>query len=106
MLNRQKKQDMDDVIAGMVLAEAVHDSHGGVLLPSATTLTEAMLTSLRRRGIDSVFIVNNAISEAELEAERERIRKRLAELFRHCSSNRACAVLAQRILEYRSGETA
>jgi hypothetical protein len=103
MLNRYKQLDLEDAAAGMVLSEAVLDAHGGMLLPSATALTEAMLTSLRRRGIDTVFVVNDDISEADLKAERERVQQRLAILFRQCNTDRACQVLLQHVTEYRLG---
>ena len=105
MLNRYIQLDVDDAAAGMVLSEAVLDAHGGVLLPGATTLTDAMLTSLQRRGIDTVRVVNDDISEADLEAERERVQQRLTVLFRQCNVDRTCQVLQQQIEAYRMGES-
>jgi len=103
MLNRYKQLDLDDATVGLVLSEAVLDAHGGVLLPSATTLTDSMLTSLRRRGVETVFVVNDDISAADLEAERARVQQRLAIVFRRCNTDRACRALLQRIIEYRLG---
>jgi hypothetical protein len=96
--------DLDDVVAGMTLWDAVLDARGEILLPEATILTDAMLASLRRRGIDMVYVVNDDISEADLQAERERVQQRLASLFRKCQTNPACGVLLQRITEYKLGE--
>lgn len=104
MINRYIQMDVDDAVAGMVLSEDVLDGQGGVLLPKATALTDTMLTSLRRRGIDNVFVVNDDISEADLKAERERVERRLSTLFRLCKSEGACGVLLQRVSEYRLGE--
>lgn len=105
MINRYRQLDLDDVVAGMVLAEAVLDAHGGILLPSATALTDSLLTSLRRRGIDTVFVINDDISEEDLAVERERVQQRLAILFRKCATGSTSDVLLQRITEYRMGET-
>lgn len=105
MINRSKEVDLDDAEPGMVLSEAVLDAHGGVLLPAAAALTESMLTAMRRRGIDRIFVVNDDISEEELKAERERVQLRLARLFRHCGNDGACGALLQQITEYRFGGT-
>jgi hypothetical protein len=88
----------------MVLSKTVVDDRGGVLLPDGTTLTDALLKSLGRRGIETVYVVNDDISEADLAAERERVQQRLANLFRNSKTDRACRILLQRITEYRLGE--
>ena len=88
MINRYKQVELDDAVAGMVLADDVLDGQGGVLLPQKTALTDALLTSLRRRGIDTVYVVNDDISEEELNAERQRVQRRLARLFRKCQDDR------------------
>jgi hypothetical protein len=104
MVNKVKHVELDDAVAGMVLSKAISDSQGDVLLPDYTVLTDSMLTSLRRRGIDQIDIVNNDISEAELAAERECVQQRMGILFRRCGTSHACAFLQQRIVEYRLGE--
>lgn len=105
MISRYKQLDLDDATAGMVLSEAVLDADGAVLFPSATSLTDAMLTSLQRRGITTVFVVNDDLSEADVKAERKRVQQRLTVLFRRSGSNPACQALMQRIIEYRIGTT-
>lgn len=105
MISRYKQLDLDDATAGMVLSEAVLDAHGAVLFPSATSLTDAMLTSLQRRGITTVFVVNDDLSEADVKTERKRVQQRLTVLFRRSGSNPACQALMQRIIEYRIGTT-
>ncbi len=105
MIKRCKEVDVDDAEPGMVLFEAVLDAHGSVLLPEAAALTEAMLTSLRRRGIDRILVVNDAISEEALKAERERVQARLEHLFRRCGNAGACGELRRQIIEYRLGGT-
>lgn len=104
MLKRHKLLGLDDVVAGMALSEDVRDGHGNVLLPKAATLTDAMLASLRRRGIEMVNVVDDAVSEEQLRAERERVQQRLAKLFRKSKGDRISTMLRQRILEYRLGE--
>lgn len=104
MISKYKQLDLDDAAAGMVLSEDVLDGKGGILLPAKTELTDALLTSLRRRGIESVWVVNNEVSEEELRAERERVQQRLAHLFRKCRDDRTCTVLLQHITAYRLGE--
>lgn len=106
MISRYKEVDLDDASAGMVLHGAVLDAQGGVLLPDSATLTDAMLTSLRRRGIDRILVVNDDIPEEELKAERERVQKRLARLFRNSQAAGANAALLQRMMEYRLGGAA
>lgn len=103
MTSRSKQLNLDDAEAGMVLSEAVLDTHGGVLLKDATVLSDAILTSLRRRGIETVFVVDDAISEEELKAERERVQAHLAHLFRKCLGQGASDALLQRVTEYRTG---
>ncbi|RJG01048.1 hypothetical protein [Noviherbaspirillum sedimenti] len=103
-MNKYKQIDLNDAVAGMTLWGAVLDGRGGVLLPDATVLTDGMITSLRRRGIDMAYVINDDISEADLQAERERVQQRLAILFRKCSTSPACGVLLQRIAEYKLGE--
>ncbi len=103
MINRVLRLDLDDAVAGMTLAHALHDAQGGVLLPQDTVLTEQMLTSLRRRGIDEISVVNDNISEAELAAERERLRQRLEVLFRKCGDRGASKLLLQSVMQYRLG---
>ncbi|HYD59277.1 MAG TPA: hypothetical protein VEC35_02925 [Noviherbaspirillum sp.] len=104
MIRKIKQLDLDDAEAGMVLSEDVLDGKGGVLLPAKTELTDALLTSLSRRGIDSVWVVNNDVSEEELREERERVQQRVEHLFRKCRNDRTCAVLLQHISAYRLGE--
>lgn len=94
---------IDDVTAGMVLAEALHDQAGNVLLPAGTTLTGATLNSLRRRGIESLGIVgeNAADDGAASPAERERQCARLARMFRNSAGIGATGELLERLYRYR-----
>lgn len=83
MITRHKLLPLDEAQPGMVLSQAVIDERGMVLLPPEATLTEATLRSLARRGIEQLAIIDDSVSQAELEAELARQRIRLARLFRH-----------------------
>ncbi|MDB5729084.1 MAG: hypothetical protein JWQ00_2289 [Noviherbaspirillum sp.] len=102
MIKFYKELDLDDAIAGMVLSQAIVDRQGGTLLPAATVLTDQLLASLRRRGIDTVCIINDELSEADLQAERGRVQRRLASLFRKSGAGGA---LLRHVTEYRLGST-
>jgi hypothetical protein len=101
MISRHKEIDLDEAVAGTVLSREVLDGRGGVLLPQGTALTETLLNSLRRRGIDRVFVVNEAISEHVLRAERERVQQRLATLFRKARGEQAAEILLATITQHR-----
>lgn len=94
---------IDDATAGMVLAEALCDPAGSVLLPAGATLTSATLNSLRRRGIESLGVVGESAAEdaGASAAERERKCARLARLFRHSAEAGATGELLERLYRYR-----
>lgn len=102
MISKYKQFDLDDAEAGMVLSSEVLDHQGSVLLPAGAALTDALLTSMRRRGIDTVQVVDDAISTHELEAERERVAARLARLFRRPGQTAADAMLRTGLNAYRN----
>ena len=101
MIKKYKEVDLDDAGAGMVLAAEVLDHQGSVLLPKGAALTDSLLTSMRRRGIDSVQVVDDGVSPEQLAAERERISARLAQLFRKQGAGRADALLREQLTSYR-----
>lgn len=104
MMNRCSQVQVADAHPGMVLSETILDGDGSVLLPCGTTLTDLNLRSLWRRGIDRIMVVNDKVSEAELEAERAQLRQRLAKLFRKHADNDKNRLLLQYLSEYRLGE--
>jgi hypothetical protein len=101
---RHRQMDLDDVAAGMTLGEAVLDGRGGMLLPGATVLTDAMLASLRRRGIATVFLLNDHVPKTDLLEKKEQLQQRLDWLFRKCHGSPASTELLQCISTYRLGE--
>ncbi len=94
---------IDEASAGMVLAEALHDQAGSVLLPAGATLTGATLNSLLRRGIESLGVVGeNAPDDGAADAAaRERQCARLARLFRNSAELGATGQLLERLYRYR-----
>lgn len=98
-----QQMSIGDVVAGMVLAQALCDHDGGVLLPAGATLTDATLNALRRRGIDSLGVVGDQGADhgAASEAERERRCARLARMFRNSAEVDATGALLERLLRYR-----
>jgi hypothetical protein len=101
MIRKYKEVELDDAEAGMVLAAEVLDHQGSVLLPAGAPLSEQLLTSMRRRGIDSVRIVDDAVSSADLAAERDRVEQRIAQLFRRPDAGAAHALLRAELRAYR-----
>jgi len=103
-MKRTIEIDIDDAIPGMTLSDAVLDQQGNLLIPAGTALTEAMLKSLQRRGVDRFYVANDGISEADLAAERARIMERLGKLFRKYPASGEGNPLWLHIVEYRLGE--
>lgn len=101
MISRYETINVDDALAGMVLCAAVLDYQGGVLLPKGTVLTDSHLSSLRRRGIDEVLVLNRAVSDEELAQECERVRARLAHLFRNSAQDSASKLVLCQLIDYR-----
>ena len=85
----------------MVLAAEVLDHQGSVLLPKGAALSEGLLTSMRRRGIDSVQVEDDAVSPEQLAAAREQLAQRLAQLFRQPGPGRADALLREQLTRHR-----
>jgi hypothetical protein len=104
MISRYETIELDDAVAGMILCLDVLDHQGGVLLPKGAPLTDALLTSLRRRGIDTVQVLNQGVTEQQLAQERERIQARLAHLFRKCADQPIAAVVLRQLTDYRLQE--
>lgn len=122
---------LDDASAGMLLADALLDAHGGLLLPQGAALTASSLASLRRRGIEQCSVVDTggdgrdgvggagrggdggmglreddgvAADPAALERRRALAVERLRRLFRHCADGEAGAVLLHQLIDYRLRE--
>ena len=94
---------LEQASAGMVLAADLCDG-GKVLLPAGATLSEASLTSLRRRGIETLEVLGEEAAEDAAAAEAERARRyaRLTRLFRASAEQGATGQLLARLQLYRS----
>jgi hypothetical protein len=90
---------------GMVLGEVLRDEKGNVLLAQGVVLSENMLASLARHGIELLPILGAA--PAAPAADPERIRERLDRVFRgHERGNHgdwATGILRQYIEDFRLG---
>jgi hypothetical protein len=97
---------LSEAHAGMVLAMDLCDAGGTVLLPAGTALSDASLASLGRRGIDEVSVVAEepVMTDAQLEAERQRRCARLERLFRHSAGIEATDELLGYLMRYRKGD--
>ncbi|MFS2007597.1 hypothetical protein ACEN9F_28710 [Duganella sp. CT11-25] len=94
---------LDQAAAGMILASALLDANGSVLLPQDAALTDGMLASLRRRGIERCVVRTAAepVDPAVLARERERRLQRLEHLFRHRADGAGSLLLLERLRAYR-----
>ena len=101
---------LDQATAGMTLAAALLDAHGGVLLPRDAALTDSMLASLRRRGVQRCVVwageEAGEVDPAQLERERERRLQRLDRLFRHSGDGPGGELLLRVLRAYRQRDPA
>lgn len=90
-----------DAQEGMCLYEDVRDRAGNVLLPKLSVLSCATISSLQRRQIEAVLIVDDSITPEQIAAERVRIQVRMVHLWRHAGNGRANALLRAVVEQYR-----
>lgn len=101
---------LDQATPGMVLAEAVHQKDGGLLLPGGVELGESHLASLLRRGVEEITIVAQQTEEeltasaAKREALQETARLQVQHLFRKSEMNATTQALMQAVVEFRMEE--
>lgn len=101
MISRHKVIDLDEAATGVVLSRDVLDGKRGVLLPRGATLTEALLRSLQRRGVQTISVLDDAVSDEQLQAERERVQQRLERQFRAAGTARGGQALLAALTQYR-----
>lgn len=98
---------LDQAKPGMVLAEAVCQKDGGILLPCAVELGESHLASLLKRGIKEITIIaqqteeDSATTLANREAMQEAARLQVQHLFRKSEMNATTEALMRTVLEFR-----
>lgn len=89
-------------VPGMVLSDVLLDRQGQMLLPPGAVLTESVLASLGRHGVEMVPVL---LSEADSAPDPSVVQARLDHLFRrHERDNdddRATGILRQYIEDYR-----
>ena len=93
---------LDQLTAGMVLAQDVCDATGGRLLAQGAELSGATIASLKRRGVDYVMVAVEEILTPEQRAAREaQTRERIERLFRKAGSDPMLLKLRATLLQYR-----
>lgn len=100
---RQERKDLplDMVEVGMVLADEVRDARGTVLLPKGASVSEAVLTGLGRRGIETLpVLVTPALSDDEVAERRLLVARRLDRLFRLAGDDRSVRELKRQVEIY------
>jgi hypothetical protein len=92
-----------DALPGMVLAEVLRDARGNVLLAGGVVLTETMLASLARYGIETLPIL--CAAAPAIPPDPALVRASLDRLFRTGRSdgpdNEASAALRRHVEAYR-----
>ncbi len=92
-----------DATGGMVLAERLLDAHGQVLLPQGAALTEPVLASLRRRGVDHLVVGVAVAQVPQPAATAGQQLARLQRLFRKWPAPPGAQLLRVAVTTYRSG---
>lgn len=96
---------IDALPVGAMLAEAVLDTHGHVLLSAGTVLSDDTIASLRRRDVQSLWLVNAPSSFSANAAElKEQSRLRMEVLFRHTLREGLVNPLLHLLPRYRAGD--
>lgn len=107
MSTRSRLLDLDNVKPGMTLSEALLDAKGEILLPEGATLTDAMLGSLRRRGVEYLTVTCSGEEDEDAgvdkQAQIEQVRQRMDKLFRRCGHDGASGHILKCIMRYRVG---
>lgn len=99
---RLKKIPLGQAEPGMLLATALCNQRGEVLLQAGCELSASSLSGLRKRGVGHVTVQQvDSRSEEELAAERARVLDRLNLLFRNAGQDQHLASLYHLVLEYR-----
>lgn len=93
---------LEDVEAGMVLAEAISNAQGNILLQAGTVLNEAMLQSLQKHRIGVLAILFEVQEQGDPQKRMDEHRKRLQYLFRKHDAEDASPQLLALLLQYRA----
>lgn len=96
-----ERLSMSELKPGMALVDPLLDEVGRVLLPSGCTLSDSILSSLKRRRIEELTVVRVVDEDLATEAaRREQIVEKLAPLFRKAGDGPASRQLYQSTLAF------
>lgn len=94
-----------DARPGMVLSDVVRDERGNVLLSKGVELTDALLASLARHGIEALAIVVATDDDAPAPVDATAVQARLDYLFRNNErddhNDWATGILRRYVEDYR-----
>ena len=97
-----KRYTLDQLEAGMMLAQDVCDAGGGCLLAQGAELSDATIAALGRRGVSHVLVALEEILTPEQRAAREEeIRDRVEWLFRKAGNDPMLLKLRATLLQHR-----
>jgi hypothetical protein len=101
-----QKLPLDEVSAGMSLAESVLSEQGDVVLSQGVALTESLIQALRRRGVQNLLVTgadvascNGALPAADSKAHLARLDR----LFRQAAGQSGAEHLRALLTRYRTG---
>jgi hypothetical protein len=101
---------LDQAMPGMVLADAIREADGNVLLHAGASLGEAQLAGLLRRGIRGIAVVVSpaaepgnapAVPTAPATPQDDAVRAQVRRLFRKSETDATTHALFKAVLEYR-----
>lgn len=97
-----KRFGLEQLEAGMVLAQDVCDAGGGRLLTEGMELSDATIASLRRRGVDHAMVaVEESLTPEQRIAREAEIRERVERLFHKAGNDPMLLKLHATLLHYR-----
>lgn len=101
-MKTSKRFALDQLTAGMVLAQDVCDAGGGRLLTEGMELGDATIASLRRRGIEHVMVaVEEILTPEQCAARKAEIGTRTEHLFRRAGDDPMLLKLRVTLRDYR-----
>ncbi|MGL4406988.1 MAG: hypothetical protein ACRCTU_01185 [Zoogloea sp.] len=99
-MNTIQVMPLEAIECGAILAEAVLDAQGHVLLPAGLALETHHLEALARRGITTLSIQPDTDAQ-ERAARQEALRQRVLYLFRHTAAEPSAQALLHATLAFR-----
>ncbi len=98
-------RSIDELEAGMQLAEDATDSEGVCLVAVGNILNEALISGLKKRGIKEVVIYESVkLTEAEADEKRKDIKDELDYTFKLVEEEKVLRQLKEVFINYRMSE--